>query len=125
MPEGLPKIQDNAPKVTIPSGGLKVGLFKNDLTQLMSADDADLVRRRLPINQRSGPGALPLAVCGLLVGCMWPLLADGTLFDASIGAVVGAVATSVLFVTATRLGMFNRQAIKAATAAIQRARKDT
>src|SRR5215204_283200 len=78
VPDGE-KDQGPAPVVVIPPGGIKPGIFMNDLTQLMTDEDAALVRQHLPWHQRSGPGLLPVGLIGCLVGLAFGWKVLGTI----------------------------------------------
>lgn len=60
--------QKRAAEVGIPLEGLRTGLFGNDLTQVMTPEDAELVRNNINYFQRTSPGVIPSAVSGGVLG---------------------------------------------------------
>jgi hypothetical protein len=107
--------------VSIPKGGLVCGPWINDLTQLMKPEDAALVRARLPVWSRSGPGYLTFAVPnGIVAGFILAICKD-----VCTGVVVGlllAMGIAVIPIIGANLGLFDEQALRAARRAILRAR---
>ena len=122
MSEFLNVSGDDRPTLRVPDGGLKVGLLHNDLTQLMTDEDARLVRTKLAVRERSGPGLLMFALVGLAVGAMWgAIAADATTL--LIGGLVGGLLLPLANYSATRMGLYDRRALQAAEKVIQKARQ--
>jgi hypothetical protein len=104
--------EKTADAVAIPEGGLKAGAWMNDLTQVMTAKDAKLVREKLPFYHRSGPGLAVSTLLGGSVGRMWGLP----------GAAVGSALGGLLPYYLMRSGKYDKQALEAAKAAIEKAK---
>jgi len=103
----------------VPRGGLRPGWWMNDLTQLMNEDDAQLARRHLPWYRRSGPGILPLAICG---GCVGLAVAAFGVGPPTLFIIAGVLVGPLILFLGTELGLYNRQAKRAANAAATRAK---
>ena len=132
--------EKRASDVSIPEKGLRPGLLMNDLTQVMTPEDAQLVREKLPFYERSGPGLLPLSVIGASSGA---LLGDslGEAIDLTkgmktgtpayvtgkklrpVGAVIGGALFPAAAYLATTSGKYDQQALQAAREAINKARE--
>jgi hypothetical protein len=106
--------EKRASDVSIPEGGLRPGLLMNDLTQVMTPEDAQLVRDRLPFYERSGPGLLPVAAIGA---------GSGALLGHSRGAVAGGLLLPAIAYYGSASGKYDQQALQAARAAIEKARE--
>ena len=108
--------------VSIPPGGLKPGIFINDLTQVMNSEDADLVRKEVPWFLRSGPGLLPVLLGPMILGAI-----PGTILDSfeliMAGVFVLGSISAVLIIWATQKGWYDKGALTAAEVAIARAKK--
>jgi hypothetical protein len=125
----LEKLAEAEPIVRIPEGGLRPGLLMNDLTQVMTPEDAALVRKNLPFYQRSGPGLLPTAIAGASGGYSLGYLAGNELLPAarrklSLGTAgaLGSVFPLVNYLAA-KTGRAEKQALNAAKTAIEKARQ--
>ena len=111
--------EDTKPTLRVPEGGLKVGLPYNDLTQLMTDVDAQLVRERLSVRERSGPGLL---LFGLACGVMWGAVGtDGRAM--LISGLIGGLSLPLIVYSATRMGFYDRRTLRAAEKAIQKAKQ--
>ena len=118
------EIQDTQPKLRVPKGGLKVGLLYNDLTQLMTNEDAQFVRARLSVRERSGPGLLPFALAGLAFGVMCGAIEAETT-TILMGGLIGGLVLPLVSYAATRMGFFDCQALRAAGKALEKANRRT
>jgi hypothetical protein len=101
----------------------------NDLTQVMTPEDAALVRKNLPFYQRSGPGLLPAAIVGASGGYSLGYLAGNELPPAArrrlslgMAGALGSVFPLMNYLAA-KTGRSEEQARKAARAVIQKARQ--
>jgi len=124
------RLMKRAGAVSIPKGGLRPGMLMNDLTQVMSKEDAELVREKLPFYKRSGPGLLPAAVIGAQSGAALGSSIHGLINynakvfgrGAGIGAAIGGVALPAVAYLMTRAGKYDRGALAAAEKAIETAK---
>lgn len=119
----------------IPQGGLRPGLWTNDITQTLSPDDAARVKEKLPFYQRSGPGLVPASVMGAILGGhstpflvneVRDLLGKKPLIGRKgkiIGAAAGATLTPALIYALTRSGAYDKQALKAAKKTLDMAKE--
>lgn len=119
-------------RVSIPEGGLSLGLLANDLTQVMSPADAAMVREKLPWYRRTGPGIVPMTLVGAAVGTNLPELAS-TIRHWSLDApkpsakarIISAIANAAILgglpPVLTRLGVYDKQALIAARKMIEKA----
>lgn len=107
--------------VKIPPGGLKPGFWKNDLTQLMTEEDAELVRKHLPFHKRSGPGLFPMFICGAILGACFGFYVHHII----LGLLIGGAILSLLSFLASTSGRFDKQALKAARQAVEKVRRES
>lgn len=103
-------------RVNIPKGGLKSGLLMNDITQVMTDEDARKVRDGLPFYKRSGPGLLPMSAIAAMSGASFGY-SLGTPIKKSLirYAVPAAVILPLLGYILTKSGKYDKQALSAAT----------
>ena len=129
----------DGPSVSIPHGGLRLGLFGNDLTQVMTKEDAEFVKKHVPYFKRTGPGLLPTAAIGAVIGANKDNIANflesfsesGSLEKAikipikfsSRGAVLGGIGIPAIAYALTRMGKYNKQTLKNAPILIDKAKK--
>jgi hypothetical protein len=132
--------EKRASDVSIPEKGLRPGLLMNDLAQVMTPEDAQLVREKLPFYERSGPGLLPLSVIGASSGALLghslgeaidltkdmktgtPAYVTGKKLR-PVGAVVGGALFPAAAYLATTSGKYDQQTLQAAREAINKARE--
>ena len=112
-----------AGEVKIPEGGLRPGLF-NDLTQVMTPEDAKRVKEKKNVFMRSGPG--PDLLTGSLVGAFtggniqnfYDMLkgreSKSFKYLKSKPALIGAATLPALMYSLSRFGVYDKQALKAA-----------
>jgi uncharacterized protein YcfJ len=118
-----------AGRVAVPEGGLRAGMWMNDLTQVMTPDDAEMVRARLPFHRRSAPGLLPMAALGAASLGMVGRIAGsefgrkGRAVGTAAGAILGGVALPALAHALTRSGRYDQQAVEAAKKVIEEAKR--
>lgn len=112
----------NSVNVRIPAGGIMPGLFTNDLTQLMTPEDAALARKHLPFFKRSGPGLLVTGLPGCFIGIHLGISYYG-IEGALTGFVIGAAIFMGVPYTMTISGLFDTQAKRAAERAIIKSRQ--
>ena len=99
------ELEKIAGKVKIPEGGLKPGLLVNDLTQLMTPEDAVKVKKNVNVFKRTGPGLLPTALVGAAAAAPWFRLK---------GALAGGVLLPALTYYLSRTGKYDKSALEAA-----------
>jgi hypothetical protein len=132
--------EKRASDVSIPEKGLRPGLLMNDLTQVMTPEDAQLVREKLPLYERSGLGLLPLSVIGAASGALLgnslgeaidltkdmktgtPAYVTGKKLR-PVGAVIGGALFPAAAYLATTSGKYDQQTLQAAREAINKARE--
>lgn len=116
--------------VAIPEGGLKPGLLINDITQVMTPEDAVLVKEKLPWYKRTGPGLLPSSAIGAMGGSALITLAKaiknrgmfGVPQVSVPGLAVGAVAMPSILYALSRLGRYDRRTLDTARKLVDKAR---
>ena len=120
-------IEKLAGTVKIPEGGLKSGLFFNDLTKLMTKKDSEKVKKKYNIFKRSGPGLIPMALAGgTFGGAVTPMvksLISGKNIGASSikGAITGAILAPLIVEGLTRFGAYDKDAIMSAKQLVKKA----
>ena len=113
----LEKIAD---EVRIPEGGIKPGLLINDLTQLMTPEDAKIVKEKKNVFMRSGPGLIPMSLVGAFTGANITHTVDlmkgrpskGIGYIKSKPALIGAAALPALAYSLARLGVYDKSSLK-------------
>jgi hypothetical protein len=123
LARSLRSIVDEGVAARIPVGGLRPGVLINDLTQLLTKEQAILVRRYLPWYRRSGPGLLLAGICGCMVGLFLGRALAGTIFAEVFGAFSGLFLSVSTMYTMTISGLFDKQALRAAERALLAARQ--
>jgi len=111
-----------AAEVAIPPGGLKPGLWMNDITQVMTDEDAKKVKEKYPWYKRSGPGLIPASVVGAFGASGLANVAKAIKLRSwnvrtpplNKAAIVGAIALPLIGGAATRLGLYDKSTLSSA-----------
>jgi len=113
--------------VQIPSGGLRSGWFGNDLTQTMNEEDAKKVKSKFNFFQRTGPGIVPSSVVGAISGGAIHGVARAIKTRSMShspyglrGALIGAAVGPAWNIIATKAGLYDKQALKAAKKLVEK-----
>jgi len=114
-------IEKKAAQVKIPEGGLRLGLLTNDLTQVMTAEDAKKVKENLSVLKRSGPGVLPMAATGAISGGLLHAAISDLINPTQKyvpmklkGAIAGAALLGGVPYVLSRMGLYDKQALGSA-----------
>jgi len=107
-------------EVKIPKGGLKPGLLINDMTQVMTPEDAKMIKEKKNVFMRSGPGILPSSLSGYFAGGSIANLVDifkgkpskGFKYLKSKPALAGALALPTLLYSLSRLGAYDKGVLR-------------
>jgi len=118
----LEKISD---EVKIPEGGLKPGLLINDLTRLMTDEDAKRVKKNKNVFLRSGPGLIPGALVGAVTGnTLHSLLSKSYKLKRPYGAIAGGALLPLIAMIGSKAGLYDKQALSAAKKMVQDTKKE-
>ena len=120
-----------AGEACMPESGMRQGVLANDLTQMLSPEDAALVRAKLPWYRRTAPGVAPqMALGAIMGGGAFPTILGGPTGnwmrfsggDRAIGAAVGALAFPALRYALLHSERGKRKSLEAARMALEEAK---